>query len=358
MPARLSPWRAALHRGERSIAEFCAASRPAARGRPARLSQPLAHAARAGQALRHRFFVAAAPSAQTAAHDGTEMVEQLWIAPGRSARAQRALKLLTPTRADAEPIGSSDVAEAMAWAAAPREVALVMPRSGDGREGLRPVMPDEPAWAESAGSIPQGHGHGVVRHPARGARCGCRERVIRVTADNGSVMTGPGTNTYLVGAAPANGWAVIDPGPATTRMSRRSSPPRPGRSTRILVTHTHMRPFAGGCALKARTGATCSAACAPPRPPGHAFAPDHARRRRADRVAPGTTLRVIHTPGHASNHLCYLLEEEKTLFTGDHVMQGSTVVINPPDGDMAAYWRRCARCSTIDLGGSRPATAS
>ena len=51
----------------------------------------------------------------------------------------------------------------------------------------------------------------------------------------------------------------------------------------------------------------------------------------------GTTLRAIHTPGHASNHLCYLLEEEKTLFTGDHVMQLSTVVINPPDGDMAAY---------------------
>ncbi|HBO79861.1 MAG TPA: NUDIX hydrolase, partial [Cupriavidus sp.] len=52
---------------------------------------------------------------------------------------------------------------------------------------------------------------------------------------------------------------------------------------------------------------------------------------------PQTTLRVVHTPGHASNHLCYLLEEEKTLFTGDHVMQGSTVVINPPDGDMRAY---------------------
>jgi glyoxylase-like metal-dependent hydrolase (beta-lactamase superfamily II) len=48
-------------------------------------------------------------------------------------------------------------------------------------------------------------------------------------------------------------------------------------------------------------------------------------------------LRVIHTPGHASNHLCYLLEEEKLLFTGDHLMQGSTVVINPPDGDMAVY---------------------
>src|SRR5262249_43585223 len=54
-------------------------------------------------------------------------------------------------------------------------------------------------------------------------------------------------------------------------------------------------------------------------------------------IGRNTTLRVIHTPGHASNHLCYLLEEERTLFTGDHVMQGSTVVINPPDGDMAAY---------------------
>ena len=54
-------------------------------------------------------------------------------------------------------------------------------------------------------------------------------------------------------------------------------------------------------------------------------------------LGPDATLRVVHTPGHASNHLCYLLEEERTLFTGDHVMQGSTVVINPPDGDMAAY---------------------
>jgi glyoxylase-like metal-dependent hydrolase (beta-lactamase superfamily II) len=47
---------------------------------------------------------------------------------------------------------------------------------------------------------------------------------------------------------------------------------------------------------------------------------------------------VLHTPGHASNQLCYLLEEEKLLFTGDHIMQGSTVVINPPDGDMRAYF--------------------
>jgi glyoxylase-like metal-dependent hydrolase (beta-lactamase superfamily II) len=48
-------------------------------------------------------------------------------------------------------------------------------------------------------------------------------------------------------------------------------------------------------------------------------------------------LRAVHTPGHASNHLCFLLERERLLFSGDHIMEGSTVVISPPDGDMAAY---------------------
>jgi glyoxylase-like metal-dependent hydrolase (beta-lactamase superfamily II) len=58
---------------------------------------------------------------------------------------------------------------------------------------------------------------------------------------------------------------------------------------------------------------------------------------------------VIHTPGHAGNHLCYLLEEEKLLFTGDHVMQASTVVINPPDGDMAAYIASLRSLLDLDL---------
>jgi glyoxylase-like metal-dependent hydrolase (beta-lactamase superfamily II) len=80
------------------------------------------------------------------------------------------------------------------------------------------------------------------------------------------------------------------------------------------------------------------------------FEPDHALGD-GDRLAigPGVTLRVIHTPGHASNHLCYLLEEEKLLFTGDHLMQGSTVVINPPDGDMAVYLASLRRLLHEDL---------
>jgi glyoxylase-like metal-dependent hydrolase (beta-lactamase superfamily II) len=58
---------------------------------------------------------------------------------------------------------------------------------------------------------------------------------------------------------------------------------------------------------------------------------------------------VIHTPGHAGNHLCYLLDEERMLFTGDHVMQGSTVVINPPDGEMGAYIRSLRDLMELDL---------
>ena len=66
-------------------------------------------------------------------------------------------------------------------------------------------------------------------------------------------------------------------------------------------------------------------------------------------LRPTAALRVLHTPGHASNHLCYLLEAEKTLFTGDHVMQGSTVVINPPDGDMAVYLEALRGLLELDI---------
>jgi glyoxylase-like metal-dependent hydrolase (beta-lactamase superfamily II) len=80
------------------------------------------------------------------------------------------------------------------------------------------------------------------------------------------------------------------------------------------------------------------------------FAPDVALRGGEVFELPGdTTLRVIHTPGHAGNHLCYLLEQERMLFTGDHVMQGATVVINPPDGDMGAYLCSLNELKTLPL---------
>ncbi|MFZ0552739.1 MAG: MBL fold metallo-hydrolase [Steroidobacteraceae bacterium] len=159
----------------------------------------------------------------------------------------------------------------------------------------------------------------------------------RVTAGNAGTMTGPGTNSYLVGEG--DDWAVIDPGPADSGHISALLAAAPGKIRHILVTHTHTDHSPGAAPLKSATGAPLLG-----RTTTHVhwqdptFAPDR-ELHHDDRVTVGggATLRVIHTPGHASNHLCFLLEEERILFTGDHIIQGSTVVIDPPDGDMAAY---------------------
>ena len=153
--------------------------------------------------------------------------------------------------------------------------------------------------------------------------------VRRVLCDNPGMMTGPGTNTYLIGQDEI---AVIDPGPDDAAHLDAVAAAGSGRIRWILCTHTHGDHSPGAAGLKERTGAEVLA-----------FADRDGlvcdRHLVDGDIVEGTefTLRAVHTPGHASNHLCYRLEEEKTLFTGDHVMQLSTVVINPPDGDMAAY---------------------
>lgn len=162
--------------------------------------------------------------------------------------------------------------------------------------------------------------------------------VYRVTARNPGPMTGPGTNSYLVGAGEQ--WAVIDPGPADDRHIQALLDAAPAAAIRyILVTHTHEDHSPGAAALKSATGALVLGRTTPHRHwQDPTFVPDGELDHDARlTLASGATLRVIHTPGHASNHLCFLLEEERILFTGDHIIQGSTVVIDPPDGDMAAY---------------------
>jgi glyoxylase-like metal-dependent hydrolase (beta-lactamase superfamily II) len=125
----------------------------------------------------------------------------------------------------------------------------------------------------------------------------------------------------------------------------------PGPIRWIFVTHTHKDHSPASAALQAASGArTHGQVAAFPEWQDTAFRPDQALAGGERFDLPGrSTLRVIHTPGHASNHLCYLLEEEKLLFTGDHVMQASTVVINPPDGDMRAYLASLAELLNEDL---------
>jgi glyoxylase-like metal-dependent hydrolase (beta-lactamase superfamily II) len=143
------------------------------------------------------------------------------------------------------------------------------------------------------------------------------------------MMTGPGTNSYVVGTRQL---AVVDPGPDDDAHLDALAKLGAGRIRWIVVTHTHVDHAPGARGLAARTGAEVI---------GFDARDDFVPTRRAgdgfELAGPDFALRAVHTPGHASNHLCWLLVGAGLLFSGDHVMQGSTVVIRPPDGDMAQY---------------------
>lgn len=154
--------------------------------------------------------------------------------------------------------------------------------------------------------------------------------VTRVLAKNPGVMTGPGTNTYVVGV---DSVVVIDVGPDENAHVGAVEAAVAGRPVEaILSTHHHSDHAPGSSPLAKRVRAPIGARPHPKGPPvdieledGMVVACDSAR------------LVALYTPGHASDHLCFLLEEENALFSGDHVMSGSTVVIAPPDGHMETY---------------------
>jgi glyoxylase-like metal-dependent hydrolase (beta-lactamase superfamily II) len=161
-------------------------------------------------------------------------------------------------------------------------------------------------------------------------------RVRRIVAPNPSVMTGPGTNTYLLGREQV---AVIDPGPDERSHIEAILAEGAGRIRWILVTHTHEDHSPAAVALARETGAELWGQVAPEDElyQDQTFRPDVPFTDGAVLATPEFRLRAIHTPGHAANHYCVLLEEEGMLMTGDHIMNGSTVVIIPPGGDMKDY---------------------
>lgn len=286
-----------------------------------------------------RFFIAQAPAGQSALHDGGETVEMLWLTPAEALEKARALKLMHVTAVTLKHLaGFATAAQAIAAARAQQSVPVTRPRLATGPKGRTPVNPGDRAFAEIGRLDPEGHGH-VSTELLAGRPVWLSPRVLRVTAPNGSLMTGPGTNSYFIGAPGSDDWALLDPGPDDAAHVQALRDAAPGRITRIIVTHTHKDHSPAAAALKAATGATTFGRVAAfPEWQDTGFVPDRTVED-GERIVlgDGVTLRAIHTPGHASNHVCYLLEEEKLLFTGDHLMQGSTVVINPPDGDMAVY---------------------
>jgi glyoxylase-like metal-dependent hydrolase (beta-lactamase superfamily II) len=160
-------------------------------------------------------------------------------------------------------------------------------------------------------------------------------RVRRLVAPNAGVMTGPGTNTYLLGDDEV---AVLDPGPALPEHIDAILDTAGDRIRWIVCTHTHPDHSPAWKAVAEATGAQVIGAS----PPDDmfqdtTFTPTLELQHDYVLSTKEFTLRAVHTPGHVGNHYCFFLEEEGMMFAGDHVMNGSTVVIIPPSGNMKSY---------------------
>lgn len=178
------------------------------------------------------------------------------------------------------------------------------------------------------------------------------DRVFRLIAPNPSMMTGPGTNTYWVGKREI---AVIDPGPAIAEHIENIQAKTMGYIRWILATHTHPDHSPGVRLLAKATGAEVLGMPAPDgRHQDKTFAPTRVLKDGDRLETDEFVLEAIHTPGHASNHMCYRHIEHNWLFTGDHVIDGSTVVIDPPDGNMLHYIDALRRCRDLNCAAFAP----
>lgn len=335
--ADLARYRSALHAGKLAFAEFLENERLVLRAHDLAYFGHWVTAPGRSRRFDTRFFLALAPAEQAGSHDGIELIDSLWLRPQDAIdlEARGDLQLVFATKNTlADLTRFARAKDALEHA---REVEVETNRAcwalgPDGAAAL--FRRRDPQYFEIHWSDPDETGQTrIALEPGTPKRLDAL--VTRVVAPNPGMMTGPGTNTYLVGE---NELAVIDPGPAIDAHVQAVLAAGEGRIRWIFCTHTHMDHSPAAAALKAATGAVVIGRAAPPHPgQDHAFAPERAMGHGDRFLFGGLSLRALHTPGHASNHLCYLLENTRMLFTGDHVMQGSTVVINPPDGDMRAY---------------------
>ena len=305
------------------------------------------------------FLVARMPEGQEPVADEAEQFEPEWIRPADALTRHAAGKffIIFPTirtlerlqhHATVDVVLNACASEKPLWTSCPRAGFL------QGKEAR--YMEHEAPYGELELTSPDGQ---IVHHLdwQTDAPVKLLKNVMRLTAPNPGVMTGPGTNSYLVGDA-ASGYIAIDPGPADADHVQRLYNAAGGDIRLIVCTHSHpdhspgARPLQALCNAAGRQVEIAGLPSAPTARADSAFTPDRVLSnnellariscRLEAHLVPEYdqnqhTLKVIHTPGHAANHLCLVLVEDGLLFSGDHVLNGSTTVVNPPDGNMNAY---------------------
>ena len=309
------------------------------------------------------FLVAHMPPGQTPVADEKEQFEPVWVSPSdalaRHAAGQffmiyptiRTLERLAQF-ANAAAVLSACSGETPLWTSCPRAGLLA------GKEAR--YMEDEQPFGELELVCPDGQ----IVHPLdwQSERAvPLLKNVQRLTAPNPGVMTGPGTNSYLVGD-PATGYIAIDPGPEDAEHLERLWRAAGGDIRMIVCTHSHpdhspgAAPLQAMCVQAGRAQPPILGLPSAPTAQAHSlFTPDRVLQNNELLALTGKgldgeithTLQVIHTPGHAANHLCLLLQEDGLLFSGDHILNGSTTVISPPDGNMADYLDSLDRLDTL-----------
>ncbi len=296
------------------------------------------------------FLVARMPESQTPVADESEQFEPVWVRPQDALTRHEAgdFFMVYPTIRTLERLKAFASVDAVLQACAVNDEPLwtSCPRAGWLAGNEARYMEHEAPFGELALVTPDGQIHHHLDWRTDQA-VPLLQNVQRLTAPNPGVMTGPGTNSYLVGD-PNTGYIAIDPGPADHEHLQRIWRAAGGQIKAIVCTHSHPDHSPGAAPLQAlctHKPPILGLASKPTARANSRFTPERELADGEKLVLQGIgaqgeithTLRVVHTPGHAANHLCLVLEEDGLLFSGDHVLNGSTTVIDPPDGHMGDY---------------------
>ncbi|MDQ6881861.1 MAG: MBL fold metallo-hydrolase, partial [Pseudomonadota bacterium] len=291
------------------------------------------------------FLVARMPQNQAPVADGAEQFEPAWVKPADALARHQAggFFMIFPTIRTLQRLAGFKSVDAVLQACAcEHPLWTSCPRAGLLHGAEARFMEHESAYGELALVCPDGqllhHLDWRTNEPVP-----LLKNLTRLTAPNPGVMTGPGTNSYLVGD-PHTGYIAIDPGPNEPEHLQRLWRAAGGDIRMIVCTHSHADHSPGARPLQSmcRTPPPIlGLSSAPTARPASEFRPDR-ELKDGEQLSLGGgdaqhMLQVIHTPGHAANHLCLVLLEDGLLFSGDHVLNGSTTVVDPPDGNMTDY---------------------